>query len=45
VAVSAVQGSTSLKRLIEVIGETIEISLVPGEPADILTEDSLDQTV
>lgn len=45
VSVSAVQGSTSLKRLIEVIGETIEISLVPGELADILTEDSLDQTV
>jgi len=45
VSVSAVQGSASLKRLIEVIGETIEISTVPGELAENLTEDSLDQTV
>lgn len=45
VSVSAVQGSTSLKRLIEVIGETVEISTLPAELECEITEDSLDQTV
>jgi len=45
VSVSAIKGNASLKRLIDVIGETVELATVPGSDGTETMEDSLGQTV
>jgi GTP-binding protein HflX len=45
VSVSALQGNSSLKRLIDVIGETVELATVSGADVTETMEDSLGQTV